>query len=347
MTAAPPFIILGLPRSRTAWISRFLSYGGRKVGHDLAIDCASVADFTKALGQHIGTVETGMAVAWPVLKRHFPESRFIVVRRDTAEVIASLAKFGISGVEREIEERAKAIDQFSRRVGVMTIQYPSLTDISVCAWLFQNCLGLNFDGGWWAALNEVNIQVDVAAQIAKTAEDKERLDRFKQEVRKRLPAEASYTGAIISAEPFGSIWPECLELAKAHWEEVESETDPRRKLNLNRALLSQTSVQNSLKVFAARLDGKLIGYLLWTIINDPESMGLLIAEQGPWFVTPDAPNSTALRMYERSINELKACGVKMIFPHHRTNGRGTGLGKFFVRRGAVPEKQVYSLWIGD
>jgi hypothetical protein len=350
MDAAPkssPFIILALPRSRTAWLTRFLSYEGRKVGHDLAIDCDGVDSFTSTLSGYLGTVETGLAVAAPVLRRAIPESRMIVVRRNVADVLASLAKFGITGVEKEMEARAAALDQLSRRRGVTTIRYEALADVSVCAWIFQSCLGVSFDKGWWAALADTNVQVDVAKELARVEANAAAIQKFKAEVRRRLPKEEPYSGPIVAMEPFGSIWPECVELGKRHWEEVETETDPRRTFNLNRALLSHASVQGSLRIATARINGKLVGYLFWTVMHDPESAGLLIADQGAWFVSPDAPPRTALRLYERSIAELRAAGVRLIYPHHRTTGRGAGLGKFFARRGAVPEKQVYSLWIGE
>jgi hypothetical protein len=39
--------------------------------------------------------------------------------------------------------------------------------------------------------------------------------------------------------------------------------------------------------------------------------------------------------------------VQCIFPHHRTQGRGARIGRFFMRRGAKHIQQTYSLWIGN
>ena len=342
-----PFIILGLPRSRTFWLSRFLSYGTNKVGHDIAVECDGMDSFLASLKDHAGTVETGMAAAWPVLKRSLPDAKFIVIRRSVEQVVESFKKFNIVEVEPELRKRAQALDQFSRRLGVTTIQYDALKDVSVCAWLFQFCLGLGFDHGWWAAHDRINLQVDMAAELARIDAHADGIKKFKAEVAKRLPKEEPYDGPIIALEPFGSIWPECVVLGQKHFDEIEIDTDPRRKFALNRTLLSTAAVQGSLKIVTARIDTKLVGYCFWTVLSDPESEGLLVAEQGPWYVTEEAPARTAFRLYERSINELKSWGVKVVYPHHRATGRGSGLGKFFLRRGAVPEKQVYSLWIGD
>ena len=150
---------------------------------------------------------------------------------------------------------------------------------------------------------------------------------------------------IVAVEPFGSIWPECLSLAEAHWHEVEVGMDPRRKLDLDYELMSQLSLAGALLVVSARCAGALVGYFTWTVSRDPESRGLVIAQQGAWYVSP-GHWGLARRMLDRSIAELQFAGVQCIYPHHRLVGRGQALSREFLRRGAQAEKQVYSLWIG-
>lgn len=57
--------------------------------------------------------------------------------------------------------------------------------------------------------------------------------------------------------------------------------------------------------------------------------------------------SVALKLWRRSLAELKMRGVQVVTPHHRQQGRGKGIGKFFERQGAVHVKSVYQLWIGE
>src|SRR5258706_482392 len=63
----PPFIVFTLPRSRTFWLSRFLSGDGttKPCGHDVGAMVDTLADaktvITEAL---VGTVETGSMLAW-------------------------------------------------------------------------------------------------------------------------------------------------------------------------------------------------------------------------------------------------------------------------------------------
>src|ERR1700691_5659915 len=103
-----PFIVFSLPRSRSPWIARFLSYGGRPCGHDLATECASLDEFATLLrGPYVGTVETGAVVGWRALRRRLPEARMAVIRRPVPEVYASLARFGLGGSDlmNELVER--------------------------------------------------------------------------------------------------------------------------------------------------------------------------------------------------------------------------------------------------
>ena len=150
---------------------------------------------------------------------------------------------------------------------------------------------------------------------------------------------------VISTEPFGSIFPECVPLAERHYAEV-GDSDPLRPLIVDADQMHSLSLSGLMIIVTARANSDLIGYFTWSIYNDPESRGLRSADQGAWYLAPGHWR-VARRMFDRSVAELRLLGVKMIYPHHRLTGRGEGLAKEFLRRGAEPEKQVYKLWIGD
>jgi hypothetical protein len=63
-----PFVIFGLPRSRTAWLAHWLGLGRGLVGHDMAIEANTAQGFLDALWQRAGTVETGAMRAWRLLR---------------------------------------------------------------------------------------------------------------------------------------------------------------------------------------------------------------------------------------------------------------------------------------
>lgn len=147
-------------------------------------------------------------------------------------------------------------------------------------------------------------------------------------------------------EPWSeALWADLKPLAEAHFEEVDGGVEPNRRLKLDLAIMAGLRDAGALLVLVARSAGRAVGYFTWQIALDPESEGLLAGYQGAWYVAPGYPRA-ALRLFDLSVAELKARGVQIVFPHHRTQGRGATLGRFFQRRGAKHIQQNYSLWIG-
>ena len=151
----------------------------------------------------------------------------------------------------------------------------------------------------------------------------------------------------IAEEPFEAIWPCVGGLAEEHAREVEPEGP--RKFLLDTVRMVQGNRGGTIRIFTARINGVLVGYVTWNIQWDVESAGLLIATQGAWFVLrhPEVPFRTAGKLFEDSLEALRASGVKCVFPHHRTRGRGKGLARYFASLGATREQETYQLWIGD
>lgn len=152
----------------------------------------------------------------------------------------------------------------------------------------------------------------------------------------------------IGLEPWtDELWSELWPLAECHSLEVDEGVEPRRPFKLDLNLMRLLAQSGSLKVVVARkAHGRPVGYYTWNVTPDVESEGLLIAQQGAWFVEPGRAG-VAVLMFDCAVRELKALGVKCIYPHHRTQGRGRDIGKFFRRRGAKLIQHTYSLWIGD
>jgi hypothetical protein len=145
-------------------------------------------------------------------------------------------------------------------------------------------------------------------------------------------------------------WRECgrefAALGREHFKETDDGVEPRRPYALDPVLMDRLCFSGVLKIMTARRCGELVGYIVWQVTPDVESCGLIIAQMGPWFAKPGLPR-VAHELWERSLGELKRMGVKMAFPHHRLQGRGANLGKFFRRQGAREIQHTYSLWIGE
>lgn len=343
--ATAPFVVFSLPRSRSTWLSVFLGAPGRRVGHDIGVDCATPEEFVAPLsdGSLAGTCETGAAFAWRLIREALPTVTFGVVKRPVDEVCGSLERLGFQGVRPEIEQRAAQLEEISAQPGTMTIDYAELGRVSACAGLFAHCTRRPLDLGWWQQMESVNVQIDIRRQVEKLAANAERIEALKAEVARRL-AKPGYTVAL---EPWTTrFWRDAQKLAADHFEEVDGGVEPKRVFKLDEPFMNAMAGAGVLKVIAARLDGRLVGYFTWSVVRDVESEGLRIAQQGAWYVEPGHPR-IALQMFKASVKELQALGVQCMFPHHRAQGRGAALGKFFKRQGAKKIQDTYSLWIGD
>lgn len=340
------FIVFSLPRSRSAWTARFLSYHRHRCGHDIATECGSLDEFTTRLtADYTGSAETGAMIGWRALRRRLPDARFAVIRRPVQQVYDSLARFGLGSqaLMDELVARDAMLDELSRVRGVMSFRFADLDGMPACRDLFEHCLGEPFDWEWWESLVGINVQVDVPARLCFLAANRERIAALKREA----AAENNKRHVVIEREPWSAVWPQIEELFAEHFAEVEGDLALNRPYRLDEPSMRAMCAAGILRITTARLDGILAGYCMWQVIPDVESAGMLIAQHGPWFVRKRyARLQLGIKLFDASIADLRALGVSQAFPHHRLLGRGAKLGTFYRRRGAVETQRTYSLSLG-
>ena len=120
-----PFFILGLPRSRTAWLATWLTYGGRTCWHDALANVRNVAGLrTLADEGAVGFAETAGSYFPRVLHREFPNAKYVFVTRLSTSVEASLDRLGKPGrgivtlVHRVANQHGDEVCRFKRTVRV-------------------------------------------------------------------------------------------------------------------------------------------------------------------------------------------------------------------------------------
>lgn len=183
-----PFVVFALPRSRTAWLSRFLGYSPRRCGHDISIECRSINDFIGALesGELDGTVESGAILGWRVIRSRLPRAKLVTVRRPLGEVYASLAKFGLHPFPGELETKDALLDALESVPGVERFDYGALNDRATCARLFCHCLEVEFDEAWWSGWNRTIVQIDMQARLDRLQQNFGQLQAMKVELAEML-----------------------------------------------------------------------------------------------------------------------------------------------------------------
>ena len=184
-----PFIIYTAGRSRTAWLSTYLSYGGWTCRHDAAIDFRAPADIGEFFRRpRTGSVETAASPAWALVKHYAPEARVAVILRPAGEVIDSVERyFSAAGIEwdREklrhlMEYEVRLLNRVALLPGTLAIDYSQLGRAGVCAELFEFCLPYRFDPVWHERLAAENIQVDVRDYVLRYQADREAIEGFKR-----------------------------------------------------------------------------------------------------------------------------------------------------------------------
>jgi hypothetical protein len=192
-----PFIIYALPRSRTAWISAFLTYGEWTCHHDQAIYVRSMDDVRRFFATpNIGTVETGVMQGWWLIHHYVPGIRAVVIRRPVEDAIESMlavdvagvAKFDEQGVRRIMTYGDRMLDRIGKMPGVLQLGFDDLATEDGCCRLFEFCLPYRFDEGWWMTMSQRNIQIDVKEFLREYFPIRDQVEAFKRLCFKELLA---------------------------------------------------------------------------------------------------------------------------------------------------------------
>lgn len=191
----PPFIILALPRSRTAWLAAFLTYGDHICRHQTAIKMRSIDDIGAFFAQpNVGTAETAVSLGWRILEHHVPNLRRVVVRRSVDDSVAAMmrvdlretAVYDAALMRRVMLREAAALDDISAEPGVLTVDFADLDRRDACAAVFEHCLPYPFPPAWWDSLRDRNIQCDVPAMLYYFYEHRIEIETFKRQCKNEL-----------------------------------------------------------------------------------------------------------------------------------------------------------------
>jgi hypothetical protein len=178
------FMILALPRSRTAWLAEWLTFDGKnEIVHDLAVECGSVQDFEDGLEAVDGAVETGAVLAWRLIREWHPEIRLATVHRPLGEVLRSLERLGLGSAHSpDMEARLEMLRALAQQPGVQNFAFDDLGLEIPCARLWEHCLGQEFDFEWWKEMAGKNVQIDMKQRLLRLRANAPALDRLKLEI---------------------------------------------------------------------------------------------------------------------------------------------------------------------
>ncbi len=166
-----PYCVLSAGRSRTMWLSAFLTYGICVCNFEVTAKVGNFSAVCELLTiPGMGAAETLAAPAWPLLLTAEPRLRIVVVRRPVEEILDSLVAATASKLEfdRNVMRRlvayiVRALDRLSCQPDVLTVDFHELAREDACKAVFEHCLPYKHDSGWWSWLSARNIQPDLLA----------------------------------------------------------------------------------------------------------------------------------------------------------------------------------------
>lgn len=176
------FFILALPRSRTKWLSEFLSFAGKRCGHDLVVDCASESDFERAVAPLDGTVETGAMLGWKVLRKRWPAAKFLTVHRPIAEIVSSFNRLGLGIDVNDLMLKEQMLLALAQSEGTLSVTFDQLGSFEVCSAIFGHCLEMGLEYDYWAEWAARNVQIDMDERIARLARNASGLASFRASI---------------------------------------------------------------------------------------------------------------------------------------------------------------------
>lgn len=350
MTA--PFAIFALPRSRTAWLSRFLSYGDYRCGHEELRHCRSLDDVKAWFRQPcIGSAETAAAPFWRMLKKIAPDAKVLVVRRPVGEVVDSLMKLGIAFDRTKLVETMSALDrkldQIEMRVpNVLSVTFDGLAREEVCARVFEHCLPHAHDHDHWARWASINVQCDMVAMMRYFAAYRPALEKLASIAKHRMLTDLAQRepvapdGITLQTEDFDAWERDGAKLFAEHCVAVGEAPEDWRKKNI--PLMRKLYELGLMQIMTGRCNGRMFGYLMTIISPSLESEGLITAQNTTFYAGPEFPG-LGIKLQRAAVKALAERGVGEVKLQAGVRGSGERVEALFKRMGAEYGGKVYRL----
>lgn len=344
------FIILGLPRSRSYWLSQYLSYRDWHCGHDQIQYLRSLEDVRAWFSQpNTGTVETGAAPFWRLLLHYAPEIKIVTIRRSLDDVMASLAKAGVppsDEVTKLVRQEDRKLDQIEKRIpGVFSVPFDSLRDEMICARIFEYCLPYRHDRKWWTSWDKQIVSGNIQAQTRYAIAHLGQMQKLARIARQRMialmmPKGEAPEGFVFQEETFDHWYNDATHLLREH--EVMAGEDPEQYTQKNLPLFRKLSQNGALQILTARSNGRMFGYQMAVMSETLEKTGGNMASLLAPYASPDCPG-LGKRLHLAAVDLLHGKGIEEIFGRAGIRGDGPRLRALYRRTGFRDYGELFRL----
>jgi hypothetical protein len=266
----------------------------------------------------IGSAETVAPLYWRLIPRFLPDGRVLIVRRPVSEVLESVLKQGIIGIERprlldNLMKIDAKLDQAEQRLpNCISVNFDELTDPEVCKIAFEHCLGLPFNMEWWKYWNQINVQANFGAMTRYIWTHMVQLGRLNLMARHQMmvdlvtkPRKEIGDGLVIKEESFATSFPDAEDLASEHCMILGDPPDEWTRNNI--PLLQKMDAAGMLQILTGRVNGKMVGYLVTMLGETLDKANARSATHTLFFASKDWPG-TGLRLQREALKRLKDKG---------------------------------------
>lgn len=164
-----PFVILGMPRARTAWLAQFLSYGERVCLHEPSRNWAGADDLHAALDNGFGLSDSMLTLRWRDIAVHVPAAPVVVVHRSKGDVLSSFRRAGLwhdrlpavlNAIDHAIDDLTDALP------AALHVPFDAMHQHDVCARVFTHCLGGVMPFAHWHEWRDQKVLADAGQHIS-------------------------------------------------------------------------------------------------------------------------------------------------------------------------------------
>jgi hypothetical protein len=340
------FIVYSLPRSRSYWLSRFLTFGDWYCGHDEVRHARSLADVVAWFSQPCtGTVETAAAPFWRLVPG---DCKAVTIRRPVDDVVASFRRLGVQfdwdQFARNIRRLDRKLDQIEKRVaGVLRVTFAELETESACRAIFEHCLPYQHDTRWWRSIALVNMQANVAAMLRYGQAFRPQVERVAAAAKAAMLAaiekrrSPDLAGVTFKQETWETFFRDGQHLFEANSSVAGTGTNYTAK---NLQLYKMMSQYGSLQITTARCNGRMFGYVLTATGPSLDSPDETIGMHLMTFAEKGFPGM-GFKMVRAANEALKERGVSDVM--YRVGDDQQKLHAFYQRLGAQHRCHEYFL----
>jgi hypothetical protein len=349
------FLIWGLPRSRTAWLSHLLSGDGWYCGHDESAGLRSISDLKKRLSiPRSGSAETGGMEHWRLLLKWAPGLKLVLIRRSVSECYASCirAKLASPGLLLALRRMDSKLNQIANRWPSERLLVVDYEDIdSKAEEILDFCEDRRLSKIDLAALCSTKIVCDTEYQLRYCTAFKDDISFLMGSMGRAGQAELHLgrphklplgmeLRQIHSKDEFLNL---ARPMLAEHQLAVGEPADGWQYKNLE--LMDWLAKNNQLIAVAALSNGRMFGYIFAEISQSREHhkpIGIATA----FYASPDAPG-IGLRLARDVTKRLVALGCHEIFYRAGPRGSGPRVAAIWKRLGALPDGELYRLTVNE